>query len=112
MSAAWWQTAPNPACASFCTTEHPTDDFSQGGGMCCFKTVAETPEFSVQVAQYVGEDGDEPGQISREPASIQFLEKRDGCDFEVMTPQQARDVADALHVALFEAAHVAEQLNA
>lgn len=111
MSAPWWRTAANPSCADFCEGGHQPGEFSQGGGMGCTKTIAKTGEFTVEITQFV-DAGDNPGTFERDPATIRFYESRNGYDLDVLTPSQAREFATALHVALFEAAHVAEQFNA
>ncbi len=64
--AAWWQTAPNPPCASWCTISHNVDEFSEGGTLLFRRTIAFSTTYTVEVQQCTGTtEADDAYEVDR-----------------------------------------------
>ena len=107
-AAPWWRTAPNPPCVSWCEDTHGPGEFAQGGGMICRKTIADDPDFSVEVQSYAGTDEHETPGVYDYSTSVWIDVK--ALRYEgTLSPEQARSLTLALMLATSEAATVAER---
>lgn len=95
--APWWRTANNPPCPDWCQSDHPEDEFAQGGGMLCAGEVAGNDGFSVEVQQCTLTDLEgTPDVYVTDPMNIWTWVSAS----EEMSPEAAEEFAQGLLLAV------------
>jgi len=90
----WWTTEASPQCVDWCDGDHAADEFAQGGGFTCCRTVIKVEgRFEVTVVAWIGVTDDEttPGQLEDMPPTID-VGVRGG-----ITADEAFTLAQAIH---------------
>ena len=82
----------NPPCGGWCDSVHAADEFADGGGLTCWRTVIKADRFEVTVVAWIGVTEDEtPGRLE---ALTPTLEVRAGGE---LTADEASTLAQAIH---------------
>jgi len=89
----WWTSEANPPCVGWCDSVHAADEFADGGGLTCWRTVIKADRFEVTVVAWIGVTDDEmPDQLEAMPPTIDVMVGADG-----ITADEALTLARAIH---------------